>query len=69
MLPHKHLEAYMHSDFCLLIGSKWTPVEKVQIFKSLSEDDFLELGARIRCKMTAKYHTFQRAYARHSVLN
>ena len=60
-LPHKH------NDFPLWIGSEWVPAEKNQIFKSLSEDEFLELGVRIRCKITAKYHTFQRAYARHSV--
>ena len=45
------------------------PGRKNQIFKSLSEDEFVELEARIRCKMTAKCHTFERAYTHHSVLS
>ena len=56
-LPHKH------QYFPLRIGSKWLPVGNFQIFKSLSTDEFSELEGRIMRKMTAKFHTFQRAYA------
>ena len=62
-LPHKH------NDFPLEIGSNWAPVSNFSIFKSLSEDEFSELEARIRCKMTAKFHTFQRACTCHPVLS
>ena len=56
-LPHKH------QYFPLRIGSKWLPAGNFLIFKSLSTDEFLELEGRIRRKMTAKFYTFQRAYA------
>ena len=52
-----------HNKMPLQIGSKWTAPANFQIFKLLSSDEFLELEARTRCKMTAEFHTLQRIHA------
>ena len=53
-LPHKH------KDFPLWIGSKWVPAEIFQIFKSLSEDEFLELGARKKTGNAPKLNVLEK---------